>query len=97
VIFTTGNRRRHRRGVFRYGHRHFGGPAPLRQLRELGAIEPQVRFFANDRGLALLVRKDNPFGIEASPTVARTGARIALPDAVEGACSRAHIAPASAS
>jgi hypothetical protein len=64
MIFTTGNRRRHRRGVFRHGHRHLGGPALLRQLRELGAIEPQARFFAMDRGLALLVRKDNPFGIQ---------------------------------
>jgi hypothetical protein len=33
------------------------GPEPLRDLRKLGAIEPQARFFARNRGPALLVRK----------------------------------------
>jgi hypothetical protein len=66
-----------------------GGPAPLRQLRKLGAIEPQARYFAKNRGLALLVRKGNPFGIHGLADVARTGARIALPDAVDEAGSRA--------
>src|SRR6266852_3763685 len=37
-----------------------GGPDPLRQLRKIGVIEPQVRFFSKNRGLALLVRKGNP-------------------------------------
>src|SRR5262250_35725 len=32
------------------------GPDPLRQLRKLGVIEPQVRFFSKNRGPALLVR-----------------------------------------
>src|SRR5437867_6266082 len=66
-----------------------GGPAPLRQLRKLGVIEPQVRFFSKNRGLALLVRKGNPLGIHGLTDVVRTGARIALPDAVEEAGSRA--------
>jgi hypothetical protein len=66
-----------------------GGPAPLRQLRKLGVIEPQARFFSKNRGLALLVRKGNPLGIHDITDVARTGARIALPDAVEEAGSRA--------
>ena len=66
-----------------------GGPAPLRQLRKLGVIEPQARIFSKNRGLALLVRKGNPFGIHGLADIARTGARIALPDAVEEAGSRA--------
>src|SRR5713101_8799457 len=65
------------------------GPDPLRQLRKLGVIEPQVRFFAKNRGLALLIRKGNPLGIHGLTDVARTGARIALPDSVEEAGSRA--------
>jgi len=66
-----------------------GGPGPLRQLRKLGVIEPQVRFFSKNRGLALLVRKGNPLGIHGLTDVARTGARIALPDTVDEAASRA--------
>ncbi len=66
-----------------------GGPDPLRQLRKLGVIEPQVRFFSKNRGLALLVRKGNPLGIHGLTDVARTGARIALPDVVDEAGSRA--------
>jgi hypothetical protein len=66
-----------------------GGPDPLRQLRKLGVIEPQARFFSKNRGLALLVRKGNPLGIHGLTDVVRTGARIALPDAVEEAGSRA--------
>jgi hypothetical protein len=66
-----------------------GGPAPLRELRKLGAIEPQARFFSKNRGLALLVRKGNPLGIRGLTDVVRTGARIALPDAVQEAGSRA--------
>src|SRR6266571_72523 len=66
-----------------------GGPAPLRELRKLGVIEPQARFFSKNRGLALLVRKGNPLGIHGLTDVARTGARIALPDAVQEAGSRA--------
>ncbi len=65
------------------------GPAPLRQLRKLEILEPQARFFARNRGLALLVRKGNPLGIQGLTDVARTGARIALPDAVDEAGSRA--------
>jgi hypothetical protein len=62
-----------------------GGSDPLRQLRKLGVIEPQARFFSKNRGFALLVRKGNPFGIHGLGDVARTGARIALPDMVEEA------------
>ena len=40
-----------------------GGPDPLQQLRKLGVLEPQARFFSKNRGLALLVRKGNPLGI----------------------------------
>jgi hypothetical protein len=36
----------------------------LRQLRKLGVIEPQARFFAKNRGLALLVREGNPVASE---------------------------------
>src|SRR5476651_2262973 len=66
-----------------------GGPDPLRQLHKLGVIEPQARFFSKNRGIALLVRKGNPLGIHGLTNVVRTGARIALPDAVEEADSRA--------
>ena len=59
-----------------------GGPDPLRELRKLGVIEPQARFFSKNRGPALLVRKGNPLGIHGLTDVTRTGARIALPDAV---------------
>src|SRR5207247_2596487 len=52
-------------------------------------VEPQARFFSKNRGLALLVRKGNPLEIQGLTDVARTGARIALPDAVEEAGSRA--------
>ena len=66
-----------------------GGPDPLRELRKLGVIESQARFFSKNRGLALLVRKGNPLGIQGLSDVVRTGARVALPDAVEEAGSRA--------
>jgi hypothetical protein len=61
------------------------GPGPLREVRKLGAIEPQARFFSRNRGPALLVRKGNPLGIHALTDITRTGARIALPNAVEAA------------
>ena len=57
-----------------------GYPEPLRQLRQLGLIEPQARFFCKNRGVALLVRKGNPLGIRELADVARKGTRIALPD-----------------
>jgi hypothetical protein len=57
-----------------------GYPEPLRQLHRLGVIEQQARFFCKNRGVALLVRKGNPFGIHSLADVARAGARIALPD-----------------
>ena len=59
------------------------GPDPLRELRKLEAIEQRARFFSKNRGFALLVRKDNPLAIHGLTDVARTGARIALPDARE--------------
>jgi hypothetical protein len=57
-----------------------GYPEPLRQLRQLGAIEPQARFFCKNRGVALLIRKGNPLGIYGLADVVRTAMRIALPD-----------------
>jgi hypothetical protein len=60
-----------------------GGPAPLKELRKLGVIEPQARFFSRNRGRALLVRKGNPLGIHRLADVARTGARVAQADSVE--------------
>jgi hypothetical protein len=57
-----------------------GYPEPLRQLHQLGVIEPQARFFCKNRGVALLVRKGNPLGIHRLADVVRTGTRIALPD-----------------
>src|SRR6202171_1145221 len=47
------------------------GPDPLRQLRKLGVIEPQARFFARNRGPALLVRKGNPLGIHVLNDIVR--------------------------
>jgi len=61
------------------------GADPLRELRKLGAIEPQARYFSRNRGPALLVRKGNPLGIRVLTDVVRTGARIALPNADEEA------------
>jgi hypothetical protein len=54
-----------------------GYPEPLQQLHQLGVIEPQARFFCKNRGVALLVRKGNPFGIHGLADVVRTGTRIA--------------------
>src|SRR5262249_44418121 len=49
-----------------------GGPAPQRELRTLGVVEPQARYFSRNRGRALLVRKGRPLGVhrladEAAP------------------------------
>ena len=60
-----------------------GGADPLKQLRKLGVLEPQARFFSKNRGRALLVRKGNPLGIHGLVDVARTGARLAQADAIE--------------
>jgi len=65
------------------------GPDPLREVRKLSAIEPEARFFSRNRGFALLVRKGNPFGIYGLVDVARSGARIALPEAVSEPGARA--------
>ena len=65
------------------------GPGPLRELRKLGAIEPQARFFSRNRGFALLVRKGNPLGIHSLVDVARSGGRIALPGAASEPQARA--------
>ena len=61
------------------------GPDPLREVRKLGAIEPQAQFFSKNRGPALLVRKGNPLGIRGLIDIVRTGARIALPNVDEEA------------
>jgi Bacterial extracellular solute-binding protein len=58
-----------------------GYPEPLRQLRQLGVVEPEARFFCKNRGVALLVRKGNPRAIHGLADVVRPGVRIALPDA----------------
>ena len=65
-----------------------GGPAPQRELRKLGVVEPHAHYFSRDCGRALLVRKGNPFGIHDLADVARTGARVAQADSV-GAGARA--------
>jgi Bacterial extracellular solute-binding protein len=65
------------------------GPGPLRQLRQLGAIEPQARFFSRNRGFALLVRKGNPLGIHGLVDIARSGGRVALPEAASEPEARA--------
>jgi hypothetical protein len=65
------------------------GPNPLREVRKLSAIESQARFFSRNRGFALLVRKGNPFGIHGLIDVARTRARIALPEAASEPGARA--------
>ena len=57
-----------------------GYPEPLRQLHQLGVIEPQARFFCKNRGVALLVRKGNPLEIHGLADVVRSGTPIALPD-----------------
>jgi Bacterial extracellular solute-binding protein len=59
------------------------GPGPQRELRKLGIVEPQARYFSRNRGRALLVRKGNPLGIHSLADVARTGARVAQADSVE--------------
>jgi len=68
------------RGSGFYPDIFMGYPEPLRQLRRLGVIEPQARFFCKNRGVALLVRKGNPLGIQGLADVNRASARIALPD-----------------
>ncbi len=60
-----------------------GGPDPLRQLRRLGVLEPQARFFSKSRGRALLVRKGNLLGINGLIDVTRTDARLAQADVTE--------------
>ncbi len=68
-----------RRSTF-YPDIFMGYPEPLRQLRQMGAIEPARRFFSKNRGVALLVRKGNPRGIHGLADVVRTGTRMALPN-----------------
>ena len=68
------------RGSGFYPDIFMGYPEPLRQLRQAGVIEPEARFFCKNRGVSLLVRKTNPFGIHDLADVVRTGARMALPD-----------------
>jgi len=50
-----------------------GYAEPLRQLRRLGVIGPEARFFCKNRGVALLVRNGNPLGIHDLPDVVRAG------------------------
>ena len=51
----------------------------LRQLHQLGIVEPQARFFCRNRGVALLIRKGNPLGIHGLVDAIRPGMRVALP------------------
>jgi hypothetical protein len=55
-----------------------GYPEHLRQLHQLGVIEPRARLFCKNRGVALLVRKGNPLGIHGLADVIRRGTRVAL-------------------
>jgi accessory colonization factor AcfC len=57
-----------------------GYPEPLRQLRRLGVVEPEARFFSKNRGVALLVRSGNPLGIRGLSDALKAGTRVALPD-----------------
>jgi hypothetical protein len=66
------------------------GPEPLRELAKLEVIDRQARFFAKNRGLAMLVRKGNPLGIHRLADVARSNAKLALPDEEFEAGSRAN-------
>jgi hypothetical protein len=68
------------RGSGFYPDIFMGYPEPLRQLHQVGVIEPQARFFCKNRGVSLLVRKGNPLGIHGLADAVRTGARMALPD-----------------
>jgi hypothetical protein len=68
------------RGSGFYPDIFMGYPEPLRQLRQLGVLEPQARFFSKNRGVALLVRRSNPLGIHGLSDIVQTGARITLPD-----------------
>jgi hypothetical protein len=72
------------------------GPDPLRELHRLGSIGQQGRFFSKNRGFALLVPKGNPLAIHGLTDVARTGARIALPDAREAGARARYRAAADA-
>jgi len=65
------------------------GPAPLRELRKQGVLEPQARYFSKNRGPALLVRRGNPLGIRGLADVARKRARFAQADAAVEAGARA--------
>src|SRR5215831_3283124 len=79
------------RGSGFYPDIFMGYPEPLRQLRQLGVVEPQARFFCKNRGVALLVNAGNPLGIRGLADVTRTNARIALsePGGVRAQCRAA--------
>lgn len=80
------------RGSGFYPDIFMGYPEPLRELHRLGVIEPQACFFCKNRGVALLVRKGNPLGIQGLADVTRTGARLALssdPGGVRAQCRAA--------
>jgi len=66
------------RGSGFYPDIFMGYPEPLRQLRRLAAIERQARFFCKNRGVALLVRRGNPLGIQGLADVTRTSAHRAV-------------------
>jgi len=68
------------RGSGFYPDIFMGYPEPLKQLRQLNVIESQARFFCKNRGVALLVGKGSPLGIQGLADVSRTNARLALPD-----------------
>ena len=65
------------RGSGFYPDIFMGYPEPLRQLRKLGVVEQQARFFSKNRGVALLIRSGNPLGIKGLSDVLKAGTRIA--------------------
>jgi hypothetical protein len=48
-----------------------GGLAPLQELRKLGVVEAQARYFSRNRGRAMVARKGNPLRIRSLADVAR--------------------------
>jgi extracellular solute-binding protein len=68
------------RGSGIYPDIFMGYPGPLRQLRALGVLEPQARYFSKNRGLGLMISKGNPLGIKGLADVVHGTARVALPE-----------------
>ncbi|QEZ48784.1 substrate-binding domain-containing protein [Cupriavidus oxalaticus] len=67
------------------------GLAPLRELRSRGSnlIAPRARIFSQSRGLAMLVRKGNPLGIQDIKGTIQKKAKMAMADNTVEAKARA--------